>query len=73
MGLFNRRPKESIVVQPPMHSRVEVEVAKNASADAARKAKEINRHVKDLFEENGFTIKIFIAAGGHPPKNRKFQ
>ena len=72
MRLFKRQPKET-VVQPPIHSRVEVEVAKDASIQAAETAKKINKHVQDLFEENGFTIKIFIAAGGHPPKNRKFQ
>lgn len=71
MRLFGRQPKEGIVIQPPQHSRVEVEVAKNASAEAAQKAKEINKHVKDLLVGNGFTLKIYIAAGGYPPKNRK--
>lgn len=73
MRLFKRTPKEDIIIQPAQHSRVEVEVAKNASSQAAQTAKKINEHVKDLFDENGFTIKIFIAAGGHPPKHRKIQ
>jgi hypothetical protein len=73
MGFFKRSQKqEPIVVHPPRQSRVEVEVAKGASAEAAQKAKEINAHVKDLLVGNGFTLKIYIAAGGHAPQpNRK--
>lgn len=65
MRLFNRKPKpEPIVVTPPPQSRVEVELHKNASAEAAKKAQEVNEHVKDLLVENGFTLKIYLAAGG---------
>lgn len=69
MSLFKRKPKTPpIVVKPPATSRVEVELHKNASEDAAQKAKETNQHLNDLLIENGFTLKIYLAAGGHQPK-----
>lgn len=65
MGLFNRKPKDPpIVVRPPATSRVEVELHKGASEDAAKKADETNKHLTDLLVENGFTLKIYLAAGG---------
>jgi len=60
-----------IVVTPPATSRVEVELHKNASEHAAKKADETNQHLKDLLVENGFTLKIYLAAGGHQPKRIK--
>lgn len=64
MGWFNRKPKEEpVVLVPPPTSRVEVELHKGASEDAAKKANEVNKHIKDLLVENGFTLKIAIAAG----------
>lgn len=73
MGLFKRKqPKmQHIAVDPPAMSRVEIEVHKGASEEAAQKAKQINEHVKELLVENGFTIKIAIAAGYGAPHNRK--
>ena len=65
MRFFTRKPKTPpIVVTPPAQSRVEVELHKNASEEAAAKAKQVNEHVKDLLVENGFTLKIYLAAGG---------
>ncbi|WP_438980192.1 hypothetical protein [Polynucleobacter sp.] len=74
MGLFTRKPKpEPIVVTPPATSRVEVELHKNASEKAAQKAIEVNQHLKELYVENGFTLKIYLAAGGqlHQKKGGK--
>lgn len=65
---FNRKKKpEPIVLAPPASSRVEVELHKNASEEAAQKAQQTNKHLNDLLVENGFTLKIFLAAGGHQP------
>lgn len=69
MGLFNRKKREEpIVVKPAVTSRVEVELHKNASVEAAKKADAANKHINDLLVENGFTLKIYLAAGGHQPK-----
>lgn len=67
MGIFSRKIKtttESLSIQPPPQSRVEVELHKNASVEAAEKAKDANQHLNDLLIENGFTLKIYLAAGG---------
>lgn len=65
MGLFKRKKQEEpLVLQPPAQSRVEVELHKNASEEAAEKAKNTNQHLNDLLVENGFTLKIYLAAGG---------
>lgn len=72
MWPFNRKPKtEPISVTPPPESRVEIELHKGASQEAAKKADTINKHVRDLLESNGFTVKIYVAAGGRDPKSRK--
>ena len=72
MKWFNRKPKdEPIVVKPAVSSRVEIELHKTASEDAAKKANQTNEHLKDLLVENGFTLKIYLAAGGHQPTNKR--
>ena len=74
MNWFKRNPKEPpIVVKPAATSRVEVELHKNASEKAAQKAIEVNQHLKELYVENGFTLKIYLAAGGqlHQKKGGK--
>lgn len=72
MWLFNRKPKPApIAVKPPATSRVEVELHKHASEGAAQKAKETNQHLNDLLVENGFTLKIYLAAGGHIQPKQK--
>lgn len=64
MKWFNRPPKPGpIVIAPPPTSRVEVELHKGASIDAAKKADAVNQHMKELLVENGFTLKIALAAG----------
>lgn len=69
MNWLNRKKKEPpVVIRPPATSRVEIELHKNASEQAAKKADLTNEHLKDLLVENGFTLKIYLAAGGKPPK-----
>lgn len=69
MNWFKRNKQvPPINIQPPATSRVEVELHKNASEEAAQKAKDTNKHLNDLLVENGFTLKIYLAAGGKPPK-----
>lgn len=68
MNWFTRnRETAPILVTPPAPSRVEIELHKNASQEAAKKADQTNEHLKELLIENGFTLKIFLAAGGHLP------
>lgn len=70
MGLFSRK-KPDMKIAPPSTSRVEVELHKSASEDAVQKAKQANEHLNDLLVANGFTLKIYLAAGGQPPKKKR--
>lgn len=53
------------------HATVEIEASKEASEEAFERARKANKQLNDLLVENGFTIKIFIAAGGQPPKKKR--
>lgn len=72
MWFKKREPTPSpIIVEPPATSRVEIELHKGASEEASQKAQVTNQHLTDLLVENGFTLKIFLAAGGHLPAKSK--
>ncbi len=69
MSWFNRKKEvPPMVIKPAATSRVEIELHKGASEDAAKKADDTNKHLTDLLVENGFTLKIYLAAGGHQPE-----
>lgn len=65
------QPREELRIEPTSQSRVEIELHRSASSDAKQKVDVVNAHVKELLEENGFTIKIALAAGYNAPHNRK--
>lgn len=66
MNFFKKSiKKEPICIKPPAQSRVEIELHKDASVQASEKAKATNKHLKELLNHNGFTLKIYLAAGGH--------
>ena len=48
----------------PVTSRVEIEVDKSANKQVKAKANQVNTHVNELLVQNGFTLKIYLAAGG---------
>lgn len=60
---------EVIALTPTQNSRVEVEIHKDASKEAVEQAKSANEHLKELLVNNGFTLKIYLAA--HQPSNNK--
>ena len=67
----NTNPEEEgIILRPPASSRVEVEVHKGANQHAVEKAKVANEHLKELLVNNGFTLKIYLAAGGQSPRTK---
>lgn len=45
-------------------NRVEVVVHKNATQESLAKADDANQKLNELLIENGFTLKIYLAAGG---------
>lgn len=68
MWPFKKKSPEDIKLQPNASSRVEIELHKSASKEAKEKVDEVNNHVQDLLAENGFTVKIYLAAGGQKHK-----
>ena len=62
MSFFNR--KKPVKVEAQHDSRVEVVVHKEATKEVVAQAKKANETLAKLLEQNGFTIKIFLAAGG---------
>lgn len=69
MSLFNWKKKEPTLVEPQAPSRIEVEIDKSASKEAVDKAKSASKHLNSLLVENGFTLKIYLAA--HNPAGSK--
>jgi len=52
-------------------SKVEVVAHKRATKKAVDEAKQVNKKLNNLLVENGFTLKIYLAAGGKHPQNKK--
>ena len=49
---------------------IKVAVNRDATLHAVNEAKEASQKLNNLLEENGFTLKIFVAAGGNLKKKR---
>ena len=54
-------------------TRVEVVVEKESTKKVIEEAKEANRQLNKVLNNNGFTLKIFLAAGGHTNKRVKHE
>lgn len=68
MAWFNRNKTPKGNTEQSHDNRVEVVVHQNATKEVVAAAKEANDHLRTLLDENGFTIKIFLAAGGKTKK-----
>jgi hypothetical protein len=68
MAWFNHNKKPRGETEDSHDKRVEVVVHQNATKEAVKQAQEANKHLGNLLEENGFTIKIWVAAGGKTKK-----
>lgn len=66
----NKNPNPVLWSAPTSDSRIEIEVSKNASRQAAELAKKVNSHVNELLVENGITVKIYLVAGGKQKRKK---
>lgn len=68
MKLFRKRTPEATELYdalPAEHkASIEIVAHKNAQEDEVKKVKIANEHLKKVFAENHFTLKIYLAAGG---------
>lgn len=77
MGLFRRKKNpetiEPIVVRdtPLADPIVEIIANEEAKKEVIEKAKQASSQLNELLVQNGFTIKIYLAAGGKHPNAKK--
>lgn len=57
--------------QPQKQAIIEIEANKNAHHEAVVKAKAASEDLNSLLVENGFTLKIYLATGGHIKQTQK--
>lgn len=50
---------------------IEIVAHKEAKAKVIKQAKQANKQLNDLLVENGFTLKIYLAAGGKAPQQKQ--
>lgn len=54
---------------PEEKSSIEIVAHKDASKEVVKKAKEANENLKDLLEENHFTMNVVLALSGKKRKS----
>lgn len=65
INFFKRRKKPIDTTIAVRNASVEIKADKDAKAEAFAEAKKATQHLNYLLEvENGFTMKIYLAAGG---------
>jgi hypothetical protein len=72
---FNRKKIPHGETEAAHDSRVEVVVNQSAAKEVVEEAKAVNDRLNKLLVENGFTLKIFLAAGGqqkYPKRQENF-
>lgn len=73
MAWFGKSKQEERRVTAEKNS-VKIVAQKNATKKVVKQAQCANKQLKELLEHNGFTIQIFLAAGGSlKTGNRKVQ
>lgn len=65
---FNRDKKRAGKTEQAHDHRVEVVVHQNANKEVVKEAKTVNEQLNRLLLDNGFTLKIYLAAGGKTKK-----
>jgi predicted ribonuclease YlaK len=69
MSWFKKKPTPPPPVADVKQAIVEIEAHKDAEREAVQQAKEASRQLNTLLVENGFTLKIYLAAGGQKRKH----
>lgn len=73
--LWRKKPADSHDIYdtlPPEHkASIEIVASKDAKHEAIEQVKKANEHLQEVFAENHFTIKIYLAAGGKTKKPQK--
>jgi len=70
MGLFRKKPSVPVNSVADEQKIVEIVADKRAQAKVVEQAKEASDKLNALLVENGFTLKIYLAAGGKHPQRK---
>lgn len=70
MWSLRKRKRETLPVLPhrDIGAAIEIIAHNEAAQETAQKAREANRYLHELLEQNGFTLKIYLAAKDHSPE-----
>lgn len=72
MKWFKKTPVDTAPLALPRQTIVEIEATKDAQKEAFEDARRVGKDLNRLLVENGFTLKIYLAAGGkNPTKTNK--
>lgn len=78
MRLFTKKTKEQKLPEPdltylPAEHKASIEIVahKNAHAKAKEKVDEANEMLRQLFQDNHFSLTIYLATGGQVKQKRK--
>ena len=69
---WSKKAKEEVKLQTEA-TRVEVIANREAKKEVIDKARQINKELNSTLIRNGFTLKIYVAAGGGHPHERNEQ
>lgn len=64
MRWFGKNKEEVSVTPQEQEAIIEIETHKSAQKEAIEQAKQASQQLNKLLVENGFTLKIYVAAGG---------
>lgn len=67
---FKRKPLQAAQDDAVQRSSIEIIAHKDAKHEVVEDAKAANEQLKKLLVGNGFTLKIYLAAGGKHPQPR---
>lgn len=69
MGIFRKKKDTPIASSAEERQIIEIVADKQAQHEVVQQAKEASERLNTLLVQNGFTLKIYLAAGGKSPKN----
>lgn len=62
------RIQPNSAVEPEIDNTVEIIAHKEATKKQVEAVKDANQKLKEVFERNHFTVKLYVAVGGQTPK-----
>ena len=71
MSWFFRKNSVVVPVPDPQDPKIEIIANQRATAQSIEDVQIVNKHLNKLFEDNHFTLKIYLAAGGYEQRNDK--